>query len=55
MKSIFNRLREPSSMAGMATLAILFGVPTGAAELIVQVVGGIAGLAAILLPEKRGD
>lgn len=39
-------------MAGIAALAILFGVPAGAAEAVVQIVGGVAAIAAIALPEK---
>lgn len=50
----FERLKEPSSMAGLAVLLGLFGVP--AAPEIVQGVGQIIaggfGLAAILLREK---
>ena len=54
-KNIASRLREPSSMAGVAALALIFGVPAGVAEAVVQIVGGLAALAAIALPERRGD
>ncbi len=53
MFQLLNRLKEPSSMAGIAVLLGMFGVP--AAPEIVQGVGhvltGIIGLAAILIPE----
>lgn len=52
MNTIFKRLREPSSMAGIAALAMIFGVPANTTELVVQVIGGVAGLAAIVLPER---
>lgn len=50
-KAILNRLREPSTWAGISIIAALFGVPPGTIDLIAQVVGGAAGLAAIVLPD----
>jgi hypothetical protein len=52
MHNIINRVREPSTWAGVAALGLIFGLPPGTVELLGQVVGGIAGLAAIFLPEK---
>lgn len=53
---ILARLREPSTWAGIAALGLVFGLPPGTVELVGQVIGGAAGLAAILLPEAgRGD
>jgi len=52
VQNIINRVREPSTWAGVAALGLIFGLPPGAVELLGQVVGGIAGLAAIFLPEK---
>ena len=49
---ILQRLREPSTWAGIAALGMLFGVPPGTVDLAGQVVGGVAGLAAIFLSEK---
>lgn len=46
------RLREPSTMAGLSALALLFGLPTGTIEAIAQLIGGAAALAAIVLPEN---
>ena len=52
MKSIIlKRLREPSTWAGLSMFAALFGVPPGTMDLVAQVVGGIAALAAIAMPE----
>lgn len=51
-KKILERLREPSTWAGLSVLGVVFGLPPGTIELAGQVIGGIAGIAAILLPEK---
>lgn len=53
MKAL-QRLREPSTWAGIAALGLVFGLPPGTVELVGQIIGGIAGLAAIFMPEK-GD
>lgn len=52
MHTILNKLREPSTWAGIAILGTLFGVPPGTVELAGQVIGGVAGLAAIILDER---
>lgn len=52
---LLNRLRQPSTWAGVAALGLLFGLPPGTVELSGQVVGGLAGLAAIFLNEKGRD
>lgn len=51
-KTLKNRLREPSTWAGLSALAVLFGAPPGTVEVVSQVVGGVAAAAAIVLPEK---
>lgn len=55
LKTLLQRLREPSTMAGIAAIAMVFGVPAGASEAVMQVIGGVAGLAAVLLPENKGQ
>lgn len=50
--AILGRLREPSTMAGLSALAMLLGAPPGVPELAVQAVAGVAGLLAVVLPEK---
>jgi hypothetical protein len=47
------RLKEPSTWAGIAALGVLFGLPAGTVEALGQVVGGVAALAAIVLPETK--
>lgn len=51
-KTIFARLREPSTWAGLSVLGVVFGLPPGTIELVGQVVGGVAGIAAIVLTER---
>lgn len=47
------RLREPSSLAGLSALAVLFGVPAGLSEAVAQVIGGALAVAAVVIPEGR--
>lgn len=49
---ILKRMREPSTWAGIAALAAVFGLPADTVNLVGQVVMGGAGLAAIVLGEK---
>lgn len=53
MKAFFKRLREPSTMAGLSALGLIAGLPPGTIDLTMQVVTGLTGLAAVLLPEKE--
>lgn len=55
MKAVLKRFREPSTLAGLAAMAMLFGVPVGASEAVVQILGGVAALGAIFLPESKGQ
>lgn len=51
MKAIFNRLREPSTMAGLSAIAMVFGLPQGTLDLVMQIIVAGAGLAAMVLPD----
>lgn len=48
------RLREPSTLAGLGVLAGLFGMPPDTVSAAAQIVAGLAGVAAVMLPEKGG-
>lgn len=48
---LLKRLREPSTWAGIAALGLLIGLPPGTVEAVGQIVGGVAALGAIFLPE----
>lgn len=50
---LLKRLREPSTMAGLSALALLFGLPAGMFDAVAQIVSGAAALAAIALPESK--
>lgn len=52
MHYFLKRLKEPTTWAGVSALGLLFGLPPGTIELVGQVVGGVAGLLAIAIPEK---
>jgi hypothetical protein len=54
-KFIINRLREPSTLAGLSMLAMLFGVPPGTVEVTTQAVGAVLAAAAVLLPEAKAE
>ena len=49
--SLLQRIREPSTWAGLAALGLLVGLPAGAVDAVGQLLGGVAALAAIALPE----
>lgn len=50
--TILERMREPSSWAGVSVLLVLFGVPPGVPELVGQVGAGLAALVSIAMKEK---
>lgn len=53
--TILKRLREPSTWAGLSILGALFGLPPGTIEAAGQVLGGLAAIAAIVMPEKGNE
>jgi hypothetical protein len=53
MKSILNRLREPSTWAGLSVLGAVFGLPPGTIDAVGQIIGGGAALLAIFMPEGK--
>lgn len=52
---IINRLKEPSTLAGLGVLAVLFGVPSGTVDVVVKATGAVLGAAAVLIPESAGE
>lgn len=48
---IINRIREPSTWAGVSLLLTLFGVPPGIPEAVGQVLSGVAAAAAVFMSE----
>lgn len=55
LHTIIKRIKEPSTWAGLAALGLIFGLPPGTVEAVGQVLGGLAAIAAIALPEKGGE
>jgi hypothetical protein len=49
------RLKEPSTLAGLGVLAVLFGVPPGTVDVLVTAVGGVLGAAAVMIPEASAE
>lgn len=52
---IINRLREPSTWAGLSALGLIFGLPPGTIDAVGAIVGGVAALGAIALPESASQ
>jgi predicted permease len=55
MKALLNRFKEPSSWAAVMGLLTSLGIqlPDGMAENITFVLAGLAGIAAIFIPEQK--
>lgn len=54
-KRALQRLAEPSTWAGISVIGLLFGVPPGTLDAVGQVIGGLAALGAILMPEAKAE
>ncbi|WP_139026295.1 hypothetical protein [Methyloversatilis universalis] len=55
MKKTTQRLKEPSTWAGLAGLAVLFGASVEEAQAVANAVGGLAGLVAVFMPENQSN
>ncbi|MDR0674559.1 MAG: hypothetical protein LBF93_13115 [Zoogloeaceae bacterium] len=53
MEAILQRLREPSTWAGLSVLGAVFGAAPGLVDAIGQAVAGIAATLAIILSERK--
>lgn len=51
--NIIHRLREPSTWAGLSALGLIVGLPVGTLDALGQVLGAVAAVAAIVLPETK--
>lgn len=51
LKKLMNRLKEPSSLAGLSMLAVMFGVAPEVADTVTGAVGALLAVGAILVPE----
>lgn len=50
-KTILARLGERSTWAGLAALAVLFGVDAVKANMVAEAAAGLAAAAAVILPD----
>lgn len=53
-KTIYKRLKEPSSWAGASALLLLFGVPAPIIPVLGKVGAAVLAVGAVLLPEQSG-
>jgi hypothetical protein len=49
---IFDRIREPSTWAGLGILTTIAGINPALLQSVQGVIGALLGLAAVVLPEK---
>ena len=54
MKFFIDRLKEPSTWAGVSALGLVFGLPPGLLDAVAQIVMGVGGVAAIVMKDKGG-
>lgn len=52
MKWLADRLREPSTLAGLSALGVLVGLPPGTVDGVALLVSGGLALAAVVMKEK---
>lgn len=55
LKAFLNRLREPSSLGGLAALAILAGRGAAEVQAYADAAGAVLGVLAVLVPEGKPD
>ena len=55
MKALLNRLKEPSTWAGIAALVTAFGVPGEQVQAVAQIAVAVTGAVAVFMPEKAGN
>lgn len=53
MKFTSERLKEPSTWAGIAGLAVLLGANVDQAQAVAHALAGVAGVVAVFMPEKK--
>lgn len=55
LRYLLSRMREPSTLAGLSALGLLFGLPPGTVDLAVQVAVTVAAVGAVALPDAPVD
>lgn len=52
MNWLFDRLKEPSTLAGLSALGMMFGLPPGTMDAVGQIIAGGLAIAAIVRKEN---
>jgi hypothetical protein len=52
LETVLRRLKEPSTLAGISVIGVLFGLPPGTIETGAAAVSAVASVFAIFLPEN---
>lgn len=55
LKKILNRLKEPSTYAGLSGLVIMFGISIDQYQLYANAIAALAALASMILSEKTKE
>ena len=50
---VINRLKEPSTMAGLSCVGVILGLPPGTLEIGTQLIVAAAAAAAVVFPESK--
>lgn len=50
---LLKRVREPSTLAGISAIGLMFGLPPGTIDAAAQVIAGAASILAIVVPEAK--
>lgn len=50
---IVNRIKEPSTWAGISVIATIAGVPPGSVDLAYQLFTALVGLGAVFMPDPK--
>lgn len=53
LRKLMARMREPSTLAGLAGLAVLGGIPMDTINIYAQAAAAVLSLAAVVVPEEK--
>lgn len=53
LRAFLTRLKEPSSLAGLSMLAMMFGINPDVADSVLGAIGAVLAAAAVLVPEQK--
>jgi hypothetical protein len=53
MNYVIARIKEPSTWTALGAIGLLLGLPVGTIDAVHMLLGGVAALAGILIPEGK--